>query len=140
MPKRTKTPVPFGMSNRQMKRKKPINLDFIKKIEPLTKNQEEFFRSYELDQNIVAYGCAGTGKTSTVVGKVSYLVTKNEIKPNEILALAYGKDAAEEMRERVKEKTGINTEIRTFHALGKKIIDLDLFAFKAWSVSCQGPF
>ena len=46
-----------------MKRKKPINLDFIKKIEPLTENQEEFFRSYKLDQNIVAYGCAGTGKT-----------------------------------------------------------------------------
>ena len=46
-----------------MKRKKPINLDFIKKIEPLTANQEEFFRSYKLDQNLVAYGCAGTGKT-----------------------------------------------------------------------------
>ena len=58
-----KNPVPFGMSNKQMKRKKPINLDFIKKIEPLTENQEEFFRSYKLDQNIVAYGCAGTGKT-----------------------------------------------------------------------------
>ena len=35
-----------------MKRKKPINLDFIKKIEPLTANQEEFFRSYKLDQNL----------------------------------------------------------------------------------------
>jgi len=61
--RKTKNPVPFGMSNKQMKRKKPINLDFIKKIEPLTDNQEEFFRSYKLDQNIVAYGCAGTGKT-----------------------------------------------------------------------------
>ena len=46
-----------------MKRKKPINLDIMKAIEPLTDNQEEFFRSYKLDQNIVAYGCAGTGKT-----------------------------------------------------------------------------
>ena len=50
---KAKTPVPFGMSNKQMKRKKPINLDFIKKIEPLTANQEEFFRSYKLDQNLV---------------------------------------------------------------------------------------
>jgi len=56
-------PVPFGMSNRVMKRKKPINLDFIKKIEPLTDNQETFFERYKLDQNMVAYGCAGTGKT-----------------------------------------------------------------------------
>ena len=58
-----KNPVPFGMSNRQMKRKKPINLDVFKNIEPLTDNQEEFFKSYKLNQNIVAYGCAGTGKT-----------------------------------------------------------------------------
>jgi predicted ribonuclease YlaK len=56
-------PVPFGMSNRQMKRKKPINLDYIKKIEPLTENQEIFFEKYKKDQNLVAYGCAGTGKT-----------------------------------------------------------------------------
>ena len=46
-----------------MKRKKPINLDYIKKIEPLTENQEELFRCYKLDQNLVAYGAAGTGKT-----------------------------------------------------------------------------
>jgi len=56
-------PVPFGMSNRVMKRKKPINLDYIKKIEPLTDNQELLFSKYKLDQNIVAYGAAGTGKT-----------------------------------------------------------------------------
>jgi len=56
-------PVPFGMSNRVMKRKKPINLDYIKKIEPLTDNQELYFEKYKLDQNLVAYGCAGTGKT-----------------------------------------------------------------------------
>ena len=58
-----KTPVPFGMSNRQMKRKKPINLDIMRTIEPLTDNQEQFFKDYKQDQNIVAYGCAGTGKT-----------------------------------------------------------------------------
>jgi predicted ribonuclease YlaK len=57
------SPVPFGMSNRQMKRKKPINLDVIREIEPLTDNQEKFFKEYGLNQNIVAYGCAGTGKT-----------------------------------------------------------------------------
>jgi len=46
-----------------MKRKKPINLDYIKKIDPLTDNQEIFFDLYKKNQNLVAYGCAGTGKT-----------------------------------------------------------------------------
>ena len=57
------SPVPFGMDNKRMKRKKPINLDYIKKIEPLTDNQEIFFKEYGKDQNLVAYGVAGTGKT-----------------------------------------------------------------------------
>jgi len=56
-------PVPFGMSNRQMKRKKPINLDLMRTIDPLTDNQELLFQAYKKDQNIVAYGAAGTGKT-----------------------------------------------------------------------------
>ena len=69
MPRKSKSgigstnPVPFGMSNRVMKRKKPINLDYIKKIEPLTNNQERFFKEYGKNQNVVAYGVAGTGKT-----------------------------------------------------------------------------
>ena len=72
------------------------------------------------DSTLVVAG-AGTGKTSTVVGKVSYLLKKKEIKNSEILALAYGKDAANEMKQRVKEKTGENVEIRTFHSLGRLI-------------------
>ena len=58
-----KTPVPFGMSNKQMKRKKPISQDIMRVIEPLTKNQEILFDLYKKEQNLVAYGCAGTGKT-----------------------------------------------------------------------------
>ena len=56
-------PIPNGMSIRKMKRKKPINLDYIKKIEPFTPNQSSFFERYAKGQNMVAYGCAGTGKT-----------------------------------------------------------------------------
>ena len=61
--KTPQNPVPFGMSNRQIKRKKPINLDLMRTVEPLTDNQELLFKSYKKDQNIVAYGAAGTGKT-----------------------------------------------------------------------------
>jgi predicted ribonuclease YlaK len=56
-------PVPFGMSNKQMKRKKPINLEYLNNIEPLTDNQEIMFDEYAKGKNIFAYGAAGTGKT-----------------------------------------------------------------------------
>jgi predicted ribonuclease YlaK len=57
------SPVPFGMSNKQMKRKKPINLDYMRVIDPLTDNQERLFDAYDDGKNVVAYGAAGTGKT-----------------------------------------------------------------------------
>ena len=56
-------PIGVGMTTRQMKRKKPINSDIIREIEPLTENQKILFKSYEQNKHIVAYGCAGTGKT-----------------------------------------------------------------------------
>jgi len=59
----TDQPIGVGMTTKQMKRKKPINSDLIREIEPLTENQKALYDSYEKGQNIVAYGCAGTGKT-----------------------------------------------------------------------------
>ena len=58
-----KTPVPNGMSKKQMKRKKPINESYLLDITPLTENQEIFFDQWEQGKNLFAYGAAGTGKT-----------------------------------------------------------------------------
>ena len=73
------------------------------------------------DSTLVVAG-AGTGKTSTVVGKVSYLIKKNEIDSKEILVLAYGKDAAVEVKERVKDKVKLDVTSKTFHSLGRAIV------------------
>lgn len=49
--------------NRRMKKRKPISIDSMRKIEPLTDNQERLFNSYSEGKHLVAYGAAGTGKT-----------------------------------------------------------------------------
>jgi len=59
--KRTKTA--SSMSAKAMRRKKPINLDHLKIIEPLTPNQESVFEAYAEGKNLVLHGAAGTGKT-----------------------------------------------------------------------------
>ena len=88
---------------------------------PLTEKQIESVVTEE-DATLVVAG-AGTGKTSSVVGKIGYLLKSNLAQSNNILALAFNRDAAQEMRERVKEKTGEKIEIRTFHSYGKNIIE-----------------
>ena len=51
------------LSTKQMKRTKPVNKDLLKPIEPLTPAQELLWEQYATGKNLVAYGCAGTGKT-----------------------------------------------------------------------------
>ena len=61
--KKAEQPVGAGLTAKQMKRRKPITNDFLREIEPHTPNQQLLFNSYDPGKNIVAYGCAGTGKT-----------------------------------------------------------------------------
>ena len=56
-------PIGVGLTAKQMKRRKPINTDLMREIEPLTENQKKLFNTYADDKNVVAYGAAGTGKT-----------------------------------------------------------------------------
>ena len=56
-------PIGVGLTTKQMKRKKPLNADYLVNIEPLNDNQKRLFDSYKKSKNIIAYGCAGTGKT-----------------------------------------------------------------------------
>ena len=66
MPRKRKAeqqPIGVGLTAKQMKRKKPINADMLRDIDPLTENQQKLFESYSEGKNIIAYGAAGTGKT-----------------------------------------------------------------------------
>ena len=62
--KRANDPQPGGdIASRQTKRKKALGNDYLLDIEPKTENQEKFFDAYAEGKHLVAYGCAGTGKT-----------------------------------------------------------------------------
>ena len=65
--KKTDKQVGAGLTAKQMRRKKPINSDFLVDIKPLTPNQEILFNDYARGKNIFTYGAAGTGKTFIVL-------------------------------------------------------------------------
>jgi len=73
------------------------------------------------DNHIVVAG-AGSGKTTTIAGKVKYLIDRHKINPSEILLIAFTRKAADEMRDRIKKKMSIDISVKTFHKLGLDII------------------
>jgi predicted ribonuclease YlaK len=56
-------PIGVGLTAKQMKRRKPLSSEYLIDIDPLTDNQKRLFESYTAGKHLVAYGCAGTGKT-----------------------------------------------------------------------------
>jgi DNA helicase-4 len=96
--------------------------DFFDSVEsyPLTTGQR---RAIVIDEHssLVIAG-AGTGKTSTIIGKAGYLIKKGLAAPEEILLIAFNRDIVSEMDERVYSRLGIRLNVRTFHSLGLDII------------------
>jgi len=86
---------------------------------PLTDTQKDAVLINE-NNNLILAG-AGSGKTSVIMAKVSYLLKKNILQPSEILVLAFNKNAQEELEERFKQKN-ISVQVKTFHSFGLSVI------------------
>ena len=56
-------PIGVGLTTRQAKKKKALGNEYLLDIDPLTDNQRKLFDAYAEGKHLVAYGCAGTGKT-----------------------------------------------------------------------------
>lgn len=87
---------------------------------PLDKQQRRSIVSEE--ENCLVVSSAGSGKTSSIVGKVKYLIERKYIEPSRILLISYTNKAAAELTERVGD-----TRLRgyTFHKLALEIIGME---------------
>lgn len=80
------------------------------------------------DNRVQVLAAAGSGKTSVMVARAAYAVSRGFVSPDHILILAFNKAAATELEERIKERfesAGIDsTGIRasTFHSFGLSVI------------------
>ena len=72
------------------------------------------------DATLVLAG-AGTGKTAIIIGKIAHLVRNQGVPPDTILALAFNRKAAMEIRERLPEDLK-GAHVSTFHSFGLKVI------------------
>lgn len=84
---------------------------------PLDTQQRRSIVSEE--DNCLVVSSAGSGKTSSIVGKVKYLTKIKGISPNKILLISYTNKAAAELTERI-DKRGLKGY--TFHKLALDII------------------
>jgi DNA helicase IV len=95
------------------------------------------------DRLLLVTAGAGSGKTFVIIRKICYLVQECGVRPERVLAITFTRNAAREMRERLRETlkpevadSGYSARftVRTFHALCYLILQ------KHWPLVFSKPF
>ena len=71
--------------------------------------------------NTLVLAGAGTGKTTTIVGYIAWLLATGRATPEEILVLSFTRKSADDMSQRIMASTGKAIRACTFHSLGLEI-------------------
>ena len=95
---------------------------FINPIEGYNLDEQQLTAiAYDVRSRLVIAG-AGTGKTTTTVGLVKYLLRSGKALPEEILALSFTNASVYDLKKRIIAETGQRVYVNTFHRLGLNII------------------
>ncbi len=77
------------------------------------------------DGPVMILAGAGSGKTKTLVTRITYLLTEKNTSPHQLLALTFSNKAAREMRERISLEVSFDVgslQITTFHAFCARLL------------------
>ena len=96
----------------------------------VTPQQSEIISGREGIKRVIA--CAGSGKTFVLTSSISGILKRKLCRPDEILAITFTKNAAENMRKKIKERVGQridfnSIDIFTFNSFGNHIISENTF-------------
>ena len=93
----------------------------IGKIEKHDLSDEQISAIAGAGHNTLVLAGAGTGKTTTIVGYIAWLLATERAAPEEILVLSFTKKSADDMSQRIMASTGKAILACTFHSLGLEI-------------------
>ncbi|MEC5341097.1 DNA helicase IV [Brenneria populi] len=98
--------------------------DFFQSVETTALNVAQCKAVMNGEDAVLVLAGAGSGKTSVLVARAAWLMHRGEAIPEQILLLAFGRKAAEEMNERIQARLHTpDIQAKTFHALALHIIE-----------------
>ncbi|CQD34954.1 DNA helicase IV [Yersinia mollaretii] len=97
--------------------------DFFQNVESSPLNESQSRAVVNGEDSVLVLAGAGSGKTSVLVARAGWLLRRNEALPEQILLLAFGRQAADEMNSRIKQRLAVDDiQAKTFHAIALQII------------------
>lgn len=96
--------------------------DFFQHIESSPLNNAQARAVVNNEETLLVLAGAGSGKTSVLVARAGWLLKYSAVAEDQILLLAFGRQAAREMEQRLVERLDTQLDVKTFHALALFII------------------
>lgn len=97
--------------------------EFFQQIESSPLNSSQARAVVNGEESVLVLAGAGSGKTSVLVARAGWLMARGEASSDQILLLAFGRNAAQEMDQRIQERLHTDQiSARTFHSLALHII------------------
>lgn len=107
-----------------MERTLVVEQDFFQSVETTALNAAQCKAVMNGEDAVLVLAGAGSGKTSVLVARAAWLMHRGDAIPEQILLLAFGRKAAEEMNERIQARLHAkDIQAKTFHALALHIIE-----------------
>lgn len=92
------------------------------KVEGHYLNREQIESIVKEDDNVLVISGPGTGKTTTIIGKIKYLIKTEQAKSDDILVLSLTNSSCKDLETRIKEDTKKDIRVITFNHLAKEIV------------------
>lgn len=90
-------------------------------INGIALDQQQRMAAVTPEKSALVIAGAGSGKTTTICGRVRYLLERKNVDPNDILLLSYSKKSADDLAGKMK-KISSELTVGTFHKIGLDIL------------------
>ena len=93
-------------------------------------DQEQLEAALTNSTNSIIIAGAGAGKSTTMVGKIKYLVEYLHVPLKEILCITFTNNAANSLEEKIKKELNQDAKVYTFHKLSLEILKDHAIAYQ----------
>lgn len=73
---------------------------------------------------------AGSGKSTTMIGKVKYLIKILNVNPEQILCISFTNEATNSLKNNIRSNCNVDIEVKTFHKLALSILEANKIEYQ----------